>query len=136
MLLVKGEFHMNKKMAGVLAGLVVAGAATAGLVGTANASAPETNDAAAIKVSPNPAKSGQEVTITGHCKDGGEVASIGNLNDHKYPFDQGVKLVNDDPTGFEAKARVADGLGYGAGPVILECTNSWASTELRTQPAG
>lgn len=95
----------------------------------------ETNTEASgpdIRVTPNPATPGQEVTITGHCGPGGKIEYIGNRPGQTYPFDRGVRIVDENPNGFVAVGQIAENLGNGAGPVVVDCGARTAETLLVT----
>lgn len=85
-----------------------------------------------IEVSPNPAHSGEQVTITGHCGSAGPAQAIFTANGK--PFDGPVRIVDQNSQGFRAEARIEEGIGAGGSPVYVDCGSAQGETTLVTQP--
>jgi hypothetical protein len=87
---------------------------------------------AVVQVTPNPTtERNQEVTITGHPGGGtGLRAIISGVNDN--PVLEDVRIINSSQDGFEAKARLRDGVGNGVGPVFVDCGGEVGVTLLVT----
>jgi hypothetical protein len=139
---------MNKKMIAAIAGVGL----TVGVLGLgaggafandkvttiekiaveAAAPQPPKGARAVVQVSPNPtAERGEEVTITGHCGGGKKLNAVLSGFDGK-PVLENVRIINDDPNGFAAKATLARGLGNGVGPVFVDCGGEAGVTLLVT----
>jgi hypothetical protein len=127
--------------------LAVAGLITAGVIGTAGASADTSGSAqnmsnghakppkgarATVQVSPNPTtERGQEVTITGDCGGGTGLKSVlGGFPDK--PALVNIRILQDGPDRFLAKASLAPGIGNGVGPVFVDCGGEAGVTLLVT----
>lgn len=133
----------SKKVIIAIAGLVL----TAGSLGPASAQAgtaggstaavavpkPPKGARAVVQVSPNPTtRRGQEVTITGHCGGGkGLKAVLGGI-DRERPTLQNIRIIDDNPKGFVAKATLARNIGNGVGPVFVDCGGEVGVTLLVT----
>lgn len=117
----------------IAAAVLVAGGAI-GVAGVSSASAsvegqnmteghnkPPKGARATVRVSPNPTtERGQEVTITGDCGGGTGLKSVlGGFPDK--PALVNIRILNDDPKGFVAKANLAPNIGNGVGPVFVDC---------------
>ncbi|MEO3805246.1 hypothetical protein [Nonomuraea sp. B1E8] len=114
--------------AGAQAGTASQAAATA----TA-APKPPKGARAVVRVSPNPTtKRGQEVTITGHCGGGKGLKAVLAGLDRKHPVLQNIRIVEDNPKGFVAKATLAPKIGNGVGPVFVDCGGEAGVTLLVT----
>jgi hypothetical protein len=87
---------------------------------------------AVVQVTPNPTtERNQEVTITGHPGGGEGLRSIiSGINDR--PVLEDIRIINSGPDGFEAKARLRDGVGNGVGPVFVDCGGELGVTLLVT----
>lgn len=110
-------------------------ACVAGSLVTGTASASVDNPAQGtptIDVVPNPAHPGDEVTITGQCGGAGEVKSIFTPNGK--PFAGAAQIVNPNPNGFVARAKIDERIGSGAGPVYVDCGSDYGETMLVIQP--
>ncbi|MGW5155401.1 hypothetical protein ACWEPN_07960 [Nonomuraea wenchangensis] len=126
---------MNKRVMTAIAGLSL----TAGLLAPAGATAataaakPPKGARAVVQVSPNPTtRRGQEVTITGHCGGGKGLKAVLAGLDRKHPVLRDVRIVEDDPKGFVAKATLAPTIGNGVGPVLVDCGGEAGVTLLVT----
>ncbi|MET8990187.1 hypothetical protein ABZW49_32460 [Nonomuraea wenchangensis] len=131
---------MNKRVMTAIAGLSL----TAGLLAPAGAQAGQATAATAaakppkgaravVQVSPNPTtRRGQEVTITGHCGGGKGLKAVLAGLDRKHPVLRDVRIVEDDPKGFVAKATLAPTIGNGVGPVLVDCGGEAGVTLLVT----
>ncbi|MFI9597715.1 hypothetical protein [Nonomuraea sp. NPDC052265] len=138
---------MSKKVTTAIAGLSL----TAGLLGLAGAPAgaqagtaseataamaapkPPKGARAVVQVSPNPTtKRGQEVTITGHCGGGKGLKAVLAGLDREHPVLQNIRIVEDNPKGFVAKAALAPKIGNGVGPVLVDCGGEAGVTLLVT----
>ncbi|MEO3795559.1 hypothetical protein ABGB14_35585 [Nonomuraea sp. B10E15] len=138
---------MSKKAMTAIAGLSL----TAGLLGWAGAPAgaqagtastataamaapkPPKGARAVVRVSPNPTtKRGEEVTITGHCGGGKGLKAVLAGLDRKHPVLQNIRIVEDSPKGFVAKATLAPKIGNGVGPVLVDCGGEAGVTLLVT----
>jgi hypothetical protein len=127
---------MSKRVITAIAGLSL----MAGLLGLAGAPAgaqvstagettaamaapkPPKGARAVVQVSPNPTtKRGQEVTITGHCGGGKGLEAVLAGLDRKHPVLENIRIIEDDPKGFVAKATLAPTIGNGVGPVFVAC---------------
>ncbi|MEU6414413.1 hypothetical protein [Microbispora sp. NPDC046933] len=138
---------MNKRVISAIAGLSL----TAGVLGLAGAPAgaqagaagetvaatamkkPPKGARAVVQVSPNPtAKRGQEVTITGHCGGGKGLKAVLSGFDREHPVLQNVRIIDDNPKKFVAKATLAPEIGNGVGPVFVDCGGEAGVTLLVT----
>jgi hypothetical protein len=114
----------------------VAGAATNPAQNTAphsqNVAQPPKGARAVVQVSPNPTtERGQEITITGNCGGGtGLKAVVGNSPDN--PSLVNIRILNNDPAGFLAKANIGPHIGNGVGPVLVDCGGEAGVTLLVT----
>jgi hypothetical protein len=133
---------MNKKMIAAIAGVSLtagmlglgAGGAFASDTPAAEAAAPQPPKGAraVVQVSPNPtAKRGEEVTITGHCGGGKKLNAVLSGFNGK-PVLENVRIINDDPNGFLAKANLSPAIGNGVGPVLVDCGGEAGVTLLVT----
>jgi hypothetical protein len=133
----------GKKVIIAIVGLVLAAgspgpaSAQAGTAGESTAAVaapkPPKGARAVVQVSPNPTtKRGQEVTITGHCGGGkGLKAVLGGI-DRERPMLQNIRIIDDNPKGFVAKATLAPNIGNGVGPVFVDCGGEAGVTLLVT----
>src|SRR3954469_3548394 len=121
--------------------LATAGVAIgAGLLATGGTAAAEPDDGhqppdgarAVVTVTPNPTtERGQWVVITGHCGGGTRLRPvIGGFPEHPMLTD--IEIVDPDPAGFLARARLAGFVGNGAGPVFVDCGGQAGVTLLVT----
>ncbi|KAA9374623.1 hypothetical protein F5972_30780 [Microbispora cellulosiformans] len=123
--------------AGLLGSTGAPAGARAGTAGEAAAATaapkPPKGARAVVQVSPNPTtRRSQEVTITGHCGGGkGLKAVIAGL-DREHPVLRNIRIVEDDPKGFMAKATLAPRIGNGVGPVLVDCGGEAGVTLLVT----
>ncbi|MEV0620572.1 hypothetical protein AB0I81_45120 [Nonomuraea sp. NPDC050404] len=87
---------------------------------------------AVVQVSPNPTtERGQEVTITGHCGGGPRLkAIIAGLPGKSIMED--IRIIDDNPKGFVAKARLKSTIGNGVGPIFVDCDGEMGVTLLVT----
>ncbi|MFI6600608.1 hypothetical protein ACIBHX_30555 [Nonomuraea sp. NPDC050536] len=108
-------------------GKILAGVALMATFGLSGASAlaadkvePPQGARAVVQVSPNPTtRSGQEITITGDCGGGKRLKQV--LSGYGKPVLEDVRILDDNPKGFTAKARIAKRVGNGVGPVFVDC---------------
>ncbi|MFB4283761.1 hypothetical protein ACBJ59_51280 [Nonomuraea sp. MTCD27] len=135
-----GGIAMGKRTITVLAGLSL----TAGLLSLgAGARAADTSAAApkppkgaraVVQVSPNPTtERGQEVTITGHCGGGKGLRAVLAGLDRKRPVLENVRIIEDGPKKFVAKATLSATVGNGVGPVLVDCGGEAGVTLLVTR---
>lgn len=98
----------------------------------AAAARPPKGARAVVKVTPNPTtRRGQEVTITGHCGGGtGLKQVIAGLGGK--PVLEDIRIIDDNPKGFLAKARLSATIGNGVGPVFVDCGGEAGVTLLVT----
>ncbi|MEV4184446.1 hypothetical protein AB0J28_23770 [Streptosporangium canum] len=139
---------MSKKMIAVLlgasltAGVLGLGAGGAFAGDKAGATSTITTEAAAprppkgaravVQVSPNPtARRGEEVTITGHCG-GGEKLNAVLSGFGGRPVLKNIRILDDNPDGFVAKATLSREIGNGVGPVFVDCGGEAGVTLLVT----
>jgi hypothetical protein len=88
---------------------------------------------ARIAVSPNPARSGDTVTLTGDCGGSPTLKGfIGGIPGHEILTD--ITVIDPNPDAFRATATLGR-VGYGAGPVFVECDGELGVTILVTRPA-
>ncbi|MEV4549120.1 hypothetical protein [Nonomuraea wenchangensis] len=121
--------------AGLLASAGGSADAQAGTAGPAATAAPKPPKGAraVVRVSPNPTtRRGQEVTITGHCGGGEGLKAVLAGLDRKHPVLRNVRIIQDDPKGFVAKATLAPRVGNGVGPVFVDCGGEAGVTLLVT----
>ena len=87
---------------------------------------------ATVQVSPNPTtRRGEEVTITGDCGGGTGLKSvIGGFPEH--PALANIRILDAGPDHFVAKATVAQHIGNGVGPVLVDCGGEAGVTLLVT----
>ncbi|MGW7539324.1 hypothetical protein [Amycolatopsis sp. NPDC054798] len=86
---------------------------------------------AVVKVDPNPAAPGGDVTITGNCGGGkGLKKVIGGYPGHQILKD--VKIVDANPEAFKATAKLTTKIGDGVGPVMVDCDGEAGVTLLVT----
>ncbi|WP_051166245.1 hypothetical protein [Amycolatopsis orientalis] len=86
---------------------------------------------AVVKVDPNPAAPGGDVTITGNCGGGkGLKKVIGGYPGHQVLKD--VKIVDANPEAFKATAKLTTKIGDGVGPVMVDCDGEAGVTLLVT----
>jgi len=103
-------------------------AAPSGLAATPK---PPAGARAVVKVAPNPAAPGEEVTITGNCGGGkGLKAVLGGFPDNPTLTD--IQIVDAGPDKFEAKAKVSTTIGDGVGPVLVDCDGEAGVTLMVT----
>ncbi|MER6943726.1 hypothetical protein ABT294_06850 [Nonomuraea sp. NPDC000554] len=118
--------------ASLMAGLLGLGASSASASDEAHQPRPPKGARAVVQVSPNPtAKRGEEITITGNCGGGKKLnAVIGGIGGESIL--ENVRIVNDDPKGFVAKANLAETIGNGVGPIFVDCGGEAGVTLLVT----
>lgn len=126
---------MPKKRNAIAAtvGLLAAAGATVAVTSAAQATEPPPDGArAVVHVTPNPTtERGQEIEITGHCGGGEELrAVIGGFPERPILTD--VEILDPDPAAFRARARLAEGIGNGVGPVFVDCGTQLGVTLLVT----
>jgi hypothetical protein len=87
---------------------------------------------AVVQVTPNPTtERGQQIEITGHCGGGdGLRAVLGGFPDNPILTD--IQIIDPDPEGFRATARLVDTVGNGVGPVFVDCGTQLGVTLLVT----
>ncbi|NUW32324.1 hypothetical protein HTZ77_12895 [Nonomuraea sp. SMC257] len=87
---------------------------------------------AVVQVSPNPTtRRGQEITITGNCGGGQKLKEvIGGVI--QRPTLTNIRIIDDNPEGFVAKATLARQIGYGVGPIMVSCGDEMGVTLLVT----
>ncbi|MCG3753311.1 MULTISPECIES: hypothetical protein [Amycolatopsis] len=115
----------------------VAAAAPAAVAQPPAAEQPPEGARATVKVDPNPAAPGGEVTITGNCGGGkGLKKVIGGYPGHQILKD--LKIVDPNPDAFKATAKLTTKIGNGVGPVMVDCDGEAGVTLLvtHTPPAG
>ncbi|MEV0382045.1 hypothetical protein [Nonomuraea sp. NPDC050643] len=115
------------------AGLLALGAtgASAGDSGTTAAPKPPKGARAVVQVSPNPTtKRGEEITITGHCTDGKRLRAV--VGGVRKEILRNVRIIDDNPKGFVAKATLDPKLGNGVGPIMVDCDGEAGVTLLVT----
>ncbi|SEH01130.1 hypothetical protein SAMN05444920_11960 [Nonomuraea solani] len=130
---------MTKSIITVLAGVGL----TAGLLalGAAGASAddrtelttpkPPKGARAVVQVSPNPTtKRGEEITITGHCGGGKRLKAV--LGGVRKEILRDVRIIDDNPKAFVAKATLDPKVGNGVGPILVDCDGEAGVTLLVT----
>ncbi|MER5424836.1 hypothetical protein [Streptosporangium roseum] len=87
---------------------------------------------AVVQVSPNPtAKRGEEVTITGHCGGGRKLNAVLSGFSGR-PVLKNIRIIDDNPDGFVAKATLSREIGNGVGPVFVDCGSEAGVTLLVT----
>lgn len=138
---------MSKRVITAIAGLSLTagllglvGAPAGAQAGTASAATaamaapkPPKGARAVVQVSPNPTtKQGQEVTITGHCGGGKGLKAVLAGLDREHPVLQNIRIIEDNPKGFVAKATLAPKIGNGVGPVFVDCGGEAGVTLLVT----
>ncbi|MEU7984165.1 hypothetical protein AB0B56_04785 [Streptosporangium canum] len=108
-------------------------ASAAGTITTeAAAPRPPKGARAVVRVSPNPtAKRGEEVTITGHCGGGRKLNAVLSGFGGR-PVLKNVRIIDDNPDGFVAKATLSHEIGNGVGPVFVDCGGEAGVTLLVT----
>ncbi|MFI6910307.1 hypothetical protein ACIBKY_54305 [Nonomuraea sp. NPDC050394] len=105
--------------AGVPAGAKADGGQTTALAATPK---PPKGARAVVQVSPNPTtKRGQEVTITGHCGGGKGLKAVIAGIDRERPVLENIRIIDDNPKRFVAKATLRPTIGNGVGPVFVNC---------------
>ncbi|MFD8528470.1 hypothetical protein ACFV0L_13755 [Streptosporangium canum] len=110
---------------GAFAGDKAGATGATGTTGTTAAEAaaprPPKGARAVVQVSPNPtAKRGEEVTITGHCGGGRKLNAVLSGFGGR-PVLKNVRIIDDNPDGFVAKATLSREIGNGVGPVFVDC---------------
>ncbi|GAA2299786.1 hypothetical protein GCM10010149_55960 [Nonomuraea roseoviolacea subsp. roseoviolacea] len=122
-----------------LLGQGAAGASAADTSGPANVAAattaapkPPKGARAVVQVSPNPTtRRGQEITITGNCGGGQKLKEvIGGVT--QRPVLTNIRIIDDNPEGFVAKATLAREVGNGVGPIMVSCGDEMGVTLLVT----
>jgi hypothetical protein len=139
---------LTRKQGILMTGAAAAVLLTAGTIGVAGAATnpaqniqnvaqptaeqPPKGARAVVQVSPNPTtERGQEITITGNCGGGtGLKAVVGNSPDN--PSLVNIRILNNDPAGFLAKANIGPHIGNGVGPVLVDCGGEAGVTLLVT----
>ncbi|ATY12838.1 hypothetical protein CU254_22070 [Amycolatopsis sp. AA4] len=108
-----------------------AAGAGAGVAQPPAAEQPPEGARATVKVDPNPAAPGGDVTITGDCGGGkGLKKVIGGYPGHQILKD--VKIVDANPESFKATALLTTKIGDGVGPVMVDCDGESGVTLLVT----
>ncbi|MEV0197073.1 hypothetical protein [Nonomuraea sp. NPDC050691] len=119
---------------GAVAASAADGTGTPARAATATTAAPKPPKGAraVVQVGPNPTtRRGQEVTITGNCGGGEKLkAVIGGLT--QRPSLTNIRIIDDNPQGFVAKANLAREIGNGVGPVLVDCGGEVGVTLLVT----
>ncbi|WP_431900577.1 hypothetical protein [Nonomuraea sp. bgisy101] len=123
--------------AGLLGSTGAPAGAQAGTAGEATAAMaapkPPKGARAVVQVSPNPTtKRRQEVTITGHCGGGKGLKAVLAGLDREHPVLENIRIIEDNPQGFVAKATLAPTIGNGVGPVFVDCGGEAGVTLLVT----
>ncbi|OUC99062.1 hypothetical protein [Streptosporangium minutum] len=111
-------------------------AGTTGVTGTTTtevaAPRPPKGARAVVQVSPNPtARRGEEVTITGHCGGGKKLNAVFSGFSGR-PVLKNIRIIDDNPDGFVAKATLSREIGNGVGPVFVDCGGEAGVTLLVT----
>ncbi len=118
---------------GLTAALLTPAVAQAGTAGESTAAKPPKGARAVVQVSPNPTtRRGQEVTITGHCGGGKGLKAVLAGVDRKNPVLKDIRIIDDNPKGFVAKATLSPKVGNGVGPVFVDCGGEAGVTLLVT----
>ncbi|NUW43926.1 hypothetical protein [Nonomuraea rhodomycinica] len=106
--------------------------APASAAATVAAPKPPKGARAVVQVSPNPTtRRGQEITITGDCGGGEKLkAVIGGLT--QRPILTNIRIIDDNPKGFVAKATLSREIGNGVGPIMVDCGGEAGVTLLVT----
>ncbi|TDD05126.1 hypothetical protein E1292_17890 [Nonomuraea deserti] len=109
-----------------------AGSSASASGAAASAPKPPKGARAVVHVSPNPTtERGQEVTITGHCGGGKKLKAVLSGFNGK-PALENIRIIEDDPRGFKAKATLVRTIGNGVGPVFVDCGGEVGVTLLVT----
>jgi hypothetical protein len=114
-------------------GLLVIGNGTAAATGdTGGGHRPPDGARAVVDVTPNPTtERGQQVVITGSCGGGSGLRQvIGGFPERPTLVD--VEILDPGPDRFVARARLADFVGNGVGPVLVDCGGQAGVTLLVT----
>ncbi|WP_113703132.1 hypothetical protein [Nonomuraea lactucae] len=61
------------------------------------------------------------MTITGHCGGAKALKAVVTGLDTKHSMLQNVRIIEDNPKGFVAKATLSPEVGYGVSPVLVNC---------------
>ncbi|GAA1026998.1 hypothetical protein GCM10009565_47220 [Amycolatopsis albidoflavus] len=110
---------------------VAAAAVPAAVAAQPPAEQPPEGARATVKIDPNPAAPGGDITLTGNCGGGkGLKKVIGGFPDHQILKD--VKIVDANPEAFKATAKVTTKVGNGVGPVMVDCDGEAGVTLLVT----
>ncbi|WP_207954471.1 hypothetical protein [Saccharopolyspora elongata] len=120
---------LKKKAVAAAIGLTVAAGAIIIATSSGAFAAPEPGAApappkgarATVQVDPNPVWRGQEVTITGDCGGGTGLKAVLSGFSETKPVLEDVRIIDPNPAGFLAKARLSDTVGNGVGPVFVDC---------------
>ncbi|MGN9840642.1 hypothetical protein ACTMTI_21220 [Nonomuraea sp. H19] len=127
---------MKKRAIAAIAGvsLAVLGLSAVGASASDKSAAPRPPKGAraVVHVSPNPTtKRGEEVTITGHCGGGKKLSAvIGGVTGK--PVLENVRIIDDNPKRFLAKANLSPTIGNGVGPIFVDCDGEMGVTLLVT----
>jgi hypothetical protein len=99
----------------------------------AEAPQPPKGARAVVQVSPNPtARRGQELTITGHCGGGKGLKAVVSGAYGGVPSLENIRIIDDNPKKFVAKATLSHKIGNGVGPVFVDCGGEAGVTLLVT----
>ncbi|MET9267511.1 hypothetical protein [Amycolatopsis sp. NPDC004079] len=106
-------------------------AAPAAVAAQPPAEQPPEGARAIVKIDPNPAAPGGDITLTGNCGGGkGLKKVIGGFPGHQILKD--IKIVDANPDAFKATAKVTTKVGNGVGPVMVDCDGEAGVTLLVT----
>lgn len=128
---------MHKRVGVALSGVgLVAGVLVAATASSASASEPVDQPPkgarAVVRVSPNPTtQRGQEITLTGNCGGGERLVEVFSGFNGR-PVLENIRILNDDPNGFAAKANLVQEIGNGVGPIFVSCGDEVGVTLLVT----
>ncbi|MEV0238202.1 hypothetical protein [Nonomuraea sp. NPDC050786] len=115
-----------------LLGLGAAGAQAGTATVATAAPKPPKGARAVVQVGPNPTtKRGEEVTITGNCGGGEKLKAVLSGMTGK-PSLRNVRIIDDNPKAFVAKASLDPRIGNGVGPVFVDCGGEVGVTLLVT----
>ncbi|MEU0477776.1 hypothetical protein ABZ260_01125 [Streptosporangium sp. NPDC006013] len=107
--------------------------ATGKIAAEAAAPKPPKGARAVVQVSPNPtAKRGEELTITGHCGGGKGLKAVVSGAYGGVPSLENIRIIDDNPKKFVAKATLSHKIGNGVGPVFVDCGGEAGVTLLVT----
>ncbi|HUR05362.1 MAG TPA: hypothetical protein VM347_22660 [Nonomuraea sp.] len=105
---------------------------TGASIGATAAPKPPKGARAVVQVSPNPTtKRGQEVTITGNCGGGKKLQAVVAGMGGRAVL-RNIRILEDNPKGFVAKATLDSKIGNGVGPIFVDCGGEAGVTLLVT----